>query len=389
MATKTNTRINNKDYYRVTVDLGRDSNGKRIRKQFYGKSKREAENKKLEFLEKYNSGITDKKLYMGETMHKWLFEVVKTGDLKDSSFDKYEGIYRNYFKDSSLSIMPIEAIQPLDIQMYYNKLFKAGKSSNVIKNAHKLLKQFFQYCEDSNYIYKNPTSGKKVTIPVNKDNDIKNKEVEIFTEDEMRIILNSSENSFIRYAALISFATGMRRGEILGLKESDINYKNNEISIQRTVVTASRVLEDGKRKKMTYLSTPKSKSSNRVIPLQNELVPILKKAILLKKEMVLKGVNLNPEYKDFIFISKDGNLINASNFEKSWIYFLKRHEIAHKKFHSLRHTYATMQFESRTPVKTVSALLGHSSIDVTLDIYTHVLKKEKEKAIDTLQLLSK
>ena len=57
-------------------------------------------------------------------MHKWLFEVVKAGNLKDSSFDKYEGIYRNYFKDSPISIMPLDAIQPLDIQMYYNKLFK-------------------------------------------------------------------------------------------------------------------------------------------------------------------------------------------------------------------------------------------------------------------------
>ena len=388
MATKTNIKINNKDYYRITIDLGRDSNGKRIRKQFYGKSKREAENKKIKFLEKYNTGITDKKLYIGETMHKWLFEVVKTGNLKDSSFDKYEGIYRNYFKDSPISIMPLDAIQPLDIQMYYNKLFKLGKSSNVIKNAHKLLKQFFQYCEDNNYIDRNPASGKKVTIPANKNTEKYNKEVEIFTNEEMKMLLNSKENTFIRYAALISFATGMRRGEILGLKESDIDYKENQIHIRRSAVTATKISEDEKRHKITYLSSTKTGSSTRDIPLQQGLIPIIKKAIILKKEMVLNGVNINNEFKDIIFISKDGNLINASNFEKSWIYFLKRCGVEHKKFHSLRHTYATRQFEAGIPVKTVSKLLGHKSTDITLDVYTHVIKQEKEKAIDTLQLIS-
>lgn len=387
MANKTNTKINNKDYYRVTVDLGRDSNGKRIRKQFYGKSKREAENKKLEFLEKYNTGIKDKRLYMGETMHNWLYEVVKVGKIKPSSFEKYEGMYRNYFKNSPLNSMLITNIKPLDIQKYYNKLFKDGKSSNSIKNAHKLLKQFLNYCEDSGYIQSNPTSGKKVVIP--KDHNETKKEVEVFDSEEMKLILNNQEHSFIKYAALISYATGMRRGEILGLKESDIDYTENQIHIRRAAVTTTEISEYEKRHKKTYLSNTKTTTSVRDIPLPYGLIPIIKKAIILKKEMVLNGVNINKEFNDIIFISKDGNLINASNFSKSWIYFLKRCGVEHKKFHALRHTYATRQFEAGIPVKTVSKLLGHKSTDITLDVYTHVIKQEKEKAIDTLQLLSK
>lgn len=386
MATKTNTKINNKDYYRTTLDLGRDSNGKRIRKQFYGKSKKEAETKKLDFLEKHRAGVIDKNFYLGETMHSWLYEVVRVGKIKLSSFEKYEGMYRNYFKNSPLSSILINNIKPLDIQQYYNKLFKDGKSSNSIKNAHKLLKQFFNYCEDSNYIQNNPTSGKKVIIP--KDHNEAKKEVTVFNTEEMKSILNRQEHSFIKYAALISYATGMRRGEILGLKEKDIDYKENQIHIRRAVVTATKISEDGKRHKSTYLSSTKTGSSTRDIPLPHGLIPIIKKAIILKKEMVLNGVNINYEFKDIIFISKDGNLINASNFEKSWIYFLKRCGVEHKKFHSLRHTYATRQFEAGIPVKTVSKLLGHKSTDITLDVYTHVIKQEKEKAIDTLQLIS-
>ncbi|WP_291725518.1 tyrosine-type recombinase/integrase [Clostridium sp.] len=76
--------------------------------------------------------------------------------------------------------------------------------------------------------------------------------------------------------------------------------------------------------------------------------------------------------------------MNAGNLDKTWAKFLRELNILHKKFHALRHTYATKQFENDIPLKTVSMLLGHSSIEITANIYTHVLKKEKEKSIDLL-----
>lgn len=104
---------------------------------------------------------------------------------------------------------------------------------------------------------------------------------------------------------------------------------------------------------------------------------------------MLKAANsFNEENKDLIFLSANGEYIEASNLNKSWIYFLKRCGVAHKKFHALRHTYATLQFENDRPLLTISKLLGHASIDITANTYTHVMKKEKEKAIDTLSLLN-
>lgn len=75
------------------------------------------------------------------------------------------------------------------------------------------------------------------------------------------------------------------------------------------------------------------------------------------------------------------------DIDKSWIYFLKRLNIEHKKFHVLRHTYATKQFEREIPLETVSELLGHRTIDITANTYTWVIKKEKEKAIDILDII--
>ena len=388
MAVKTNFKSNGKDYYRITYDVGIDANGKRIRKQFVGRTKTEAEQKKQDYINKSNSGIVDKKLYVGSTMKSWLFEVVKMGQIKPTSFARYEGIFKKYFETSPLACMRLDSIKPLDIQRYYNDLYASGKSSNIIKNANKLLKQFLNYAVDCGYMIVNPCSGKKVIIPKGRQEKKEDKQIPVFTKESMQKILSQREDSKIRYISLISYATGMRRGEILGLKERDIDYKNNEIHIRRAMVTTYIFDNDGNKHKETFLDNTKTTTSDRDIPLPPSLIPIIKSAIALKKREMLKaGDSFNKNNKDLIFLTENGEYIEASNIDKSWIYFLKRCKVDHLKFHALRHTYATLQFENEIPLKTVSNLLGHASIEITANTYTHVLKKEKEKAVDTLNLL--
>lgn len=389
MAVKTNMKVNGKNYYRITVDIGIDSEGKRIRKQFLGKSKKEAENKRDVYLEKNKAGLIDKKLYLGPTMKTWLYEVVKAGQIKASSFARYAGIYSNYFENSPISCILLDKIKPMDIQRYYNDLKKEGKSSNVILTANKLLKQFFNYCIDNSYMLTNPCSGKKIVIPKDNVTNVEKKETPIFSTDEMKKMLNNNEDTKIRYLALFSYATGMRRGEILALKENDIDYNNKEIHINKTLITSYIYDDKGNRHKETFIDNTKTYSSVRDIPLPDDLIPIIKKIISIKNKNILRfGENFNRDNKDFLFLTDAGDFLEASNIDKSWMYFLKRCGIEHKKFHALRHTYATLQFEAGKPLITISKLLGHSSIEITSGIYTHVLMKEKQKAISTLSLLS-
>ena len=349
--------------YKVYLTV--EENGKKIRKQFYGKTKKDAEKKRDDYL--LQQDLKDKKIFI-DTFKNWLFDIVKNR-VRISSFDKYEGLYRNYILQSPFSFIPVADIRPIDIQKYYNSLFTLGKSSNSIKNANKLLKQFFNYCVDNYYIKDNPVAGKRIYIPIE---DYSKKEVEIFTDDEIRKIISSEEEHYIKYAAIISYSTGMRRGEILALRGDDINYTNNTITINKTVVTAYKVDNKGHRHKSTYISIPKTKSSIRTIPLPVGLIKFLSDFY---------------SDQDYLFLSKQGNFIDASNFEKSWYSFLKRCGIKHKKFHALRHTYATKQFENGIPALTVSKLLGHSSIEITLNTYTHVSEENKSKSIDTLSIL--
>lgn len=386
MAVKTNFTNTKNEYYRITLDVGIDENGKRVRKQFYGKSKKDAENKRLDYLKSMSIGIDNNKRYFAETFKNWLFEVVKMSGIKPTTFARYEGLYRNYILTSPMACTELNKVEPLTMQRYYNDLLKANISESQVKYINKFIKMFFNFCIDSNYIVKNPCTKTNI----NSLNATRRyiKEIETFSHEEINKMAIAVDSK-IKYISLIAVATGMRRGEILALNEGDISYKTNEITINKSIATTAIFDADNNKTKQTILQDPKTTKSERVIPLPASIIQIIKKAILLRnKEKLKAGSSYNNEYFKFLFLSEQGNLINAGNIDKTWAKFLKDLDIKHKKFHALRHTYATMQFENDIPVKTVSNLLGHTDINITLNTYTHVLKKQKEKAIDILDIIT-
>lgn len=383
MAGKTNYTMNGKDYFRISASFGRDANGKLIRKYFYGKNEKDAKRKVEEYKDNLKKGlIIGDKAYLSTVMGTWLFEIARN-NIKPTTFDNYEELYRLYVKESPLAYTQLKDIKGIDIQKYYNELNKKGKSTDRIKNVHKLLKQFMNYALNEGYTLRNPCNG--ITIP-GKIDEIK-KEVEVFSHEELKIMLNCNEESAIKDITLICLSTGIRRGEALGLKWGDIDTENREMHIKRNVATTT-IIDGDIRHKQQIILTPKTKSSVRSIPLSKTLIPILKGLEIRQMKNKLKaGESYNKEYDGFIFLTQSGNLINSGNIALTWKRFLNRLGIEYKKFHTLRHTYATLQFEAGRPLKTVSKLLGHSKIDITADTYTHVLKKEKEKALDILDVL--
>lgn len=383
MAKKTNCIKNGKVYFRITANIGKDTNGKPVRKEFYGKSKKEAEQKKDEYLNKINSGLNTNynKIYMAHFMYTWLTEVIKLSK-KSTTFDRYFGIYNNYIKDSEIGFILLEEIKPLTIQRYYNKLYKLGKSSSTIVNLNKLLKNFFNYCVDNDQILKNPCSGSRITIP--REINRADKRIITWTDDEIRTLINAPEESEIKLLALLLLNTGMRRGEALGLKYSDIKPRKNEIHIQRRCKTEAHYSEDLKTKKyIPTIDNTKTYESARVIPL-NTSIAIIEKLKALRKEKIANAGGCFNQDLNFIFCTSTGELIDDSNLSRSWKRFCTRNKIEYKNLHSLRHTYATKQFGIGIPVKTVSELLGHSNIETTLNTYTHVLKEHKEMSLDIL-----
>ena len=196
-------------------------------------------------------------------------------------------------------------------------------------------------------------------------------EVDVFTIEETKAILATAKTEPINIRLLIELAlfTGMRRGEIVGLKWSDINFDKQCLSVKRSIYKP--------KGEKSIEKEPKSHSSIRTIAIPNCLCETLKEYKKCQEEYSLSLAawkNL-----DYVFTDDIGNVMNPQTPTKQFSHFLSRHNIRHLKFHCLRHTSATILLASGCDIKTVSTRLGHSSIETT-NIYVHMLESVDRQA---------
>lgn len=380
---KTNVSINGYDYAKVYLYLGKDEKGTPVHKAFYGATKTEAENKKKQYIKELEAGLNPDlgNQSLSQAMYTWLWDIEKRSGNKSSSFERYEGIYRNYVKDANIGLLKISDIKKLAIQKYYNHLQDENKSYSQIKNLHKLLNKFFGYAEIEGYIVKNPCKGLKIPKSDEDEIDEEDKTIETFSQDELKILTEKLGHSKLRYIVMFAMLTGCRQGEILALEEKDI-INNSKVKINKTL--RSIKVYDNEKKYHYELKTtkPKTRTSRREVPIPDILKPELK---MLKKLVAEEKLRLGEAYTNnsLLFPSQTGTYIDAKNLQRSWKRALDNTNIPYRKFHALRHTYATKLFEKGVNIVTVSKLLGHSTIKTT-EIYTHVLENVKKEEVQVL-----
>lgn len=383
----TNTDINGTKYFKTTVTLGYDSNGKQIQKLFYGKSKGEAEQKKQDYIFLTESGINPDlgSLPLEKAMSDWLWNIEKFSGNKTSTFERYEIIHRKHIEGSMIGKIKVYDINKLVVQKYYNKLVNEGRSFAFIKFLHKLLNKFFRYAMSEGYVTRNPIYGMKLPKSHEEDINEDDRNIETFSDEELNKIVSSLGNVKLKYVVLFAVLTGARQGEILALKKSDV--QDGIVRINKTIRNV-KVFED--KKNFTHelkVTRPKSSSSVREIPIPDKLSTELKSLDILVKQEKLR---MGPAYtnNDLLFPSITGTYLNEQNLRRSWQRALERLGMPYKKFHSLRHTYATRMIENGVELLTVSRLLGHNSITTT-EIYAHTLKDTKVEAVKTFDTLFK
>lgn len=367
--------------YRGQLTIGVDESGKPKRKSFYGKTKKEVKEKMetYKLLNPINKAAINE-YTVATWFNYWLWNIKKR-DIKPKTFERYECIYRNYIKGSEIANIPLYKFKLNNLQAYYNRLSDNGKSPSIIKTINEKLKSSMIDAEKNGYIEKNYCQ--LVNLPKEK---MKEKKIEVFSVDQQNDFLEIIKGHEFEILFLLAIGTGLRRGELLALRWSDIDFENKTINVDSNIQQAY-IFEDEETKRLEKIEQePKTVNSFRTVPIPSKVLDKLQEH---KQKQEQYKLAFQERYidNDFVICDKYGKALDVKRPTRMFYSIQKKMGIPEDekiKFHGLRKTYATRLFEKEVPPKTVQMLLGHSEISITLDIYTQVMENKKVEAIEKI-----
>lgn len=347
-------------------------NGKRCEKNF--EKIKDARNWLSEA--KYKDGMLNNcNMTVDEWFDFWISNY-KDGIVADNTKKNYYNRYKNNIK-KYIGNMSLTEVKQIHCQQILNKMFDLGKYSyGTMELTMITLHALFKGAVENGYISRNPADNLKLKRR-NVDNDKDNRRV--LTRDEQKEFIQYAKKSIYYNAFSLVLETGLRCGEIGGLQWSDIDLNSGFLCVNRTL------LQDSKKGGF-YYGVPKSKASKRKIPLTEEAKRILLDQQKLQYKLKYQSNEWSNKWNGLVFTTINGNPVGASTFRITMIRIVKNinkdreadalgreyETFEHCYMHSLRHTFATRCIEKGVQPKTLQKILGHSSIQITMDLYVHV-----------------
>ena len=342
--------------------------GKQIFKNVLGKTQTEVKEKLAKALvEAGQVDFTKAGQYtVGTWMDTW-FENVAKIKVRPSSHQTYKGYIDNHIKPS-IGNIPLEKLTTMDLQKFYRKLLTQGRverieskeqpkglSAKTVRNINQVISSAMDLAVAQKIILTNPTNA--CELP-----KVEHKEMQTVPAEQLSAFLEEAKRSGVYEMYYIDLATGLRRGELLGLKWTDIDWKNGIIKVRRQV---ARV--DGQ-----IVEAPlKTKNSYRAVSISPQAIEVLRE----------QKRKTNDTY---VFPSPNGGPISPDSVNNMLKRVLERAGIPKIRFHDLRHTFATIALQNGVDIKTVSGILGHFSAGFTLDTYAHVTTAAQKEAAQTM-----
>lgn len=319
-------------------------------------------------------------------------------NLKHNTFSNYCYMYDQFVADN-IGMLSVTKLKRSDIKAFYNMLADTrGLKIATIDNIHTVIHQILQLAVEDNYIRRNISDNLLKELKSSHHYEDSHRCALTLPEQELFMEFLSKENSqYYHWLPIftVMLGTGMRVGEITGLRWNDIDLKSGMIDVNHTLVYYKHRDENG-----CYfdIHSPKTKAGVRQIPMTEEV----KNAFLLEKKMQdLAGIQSKVTidgYHNFIFVNRFGNVQNQGTLNRALRRIIrdcndkqllkeKKNPVLLPNFscHSLRHTFTTRLVEAGVNIKVIQNLCGHSRSDVTLDIYTTVTKELKQAEFDDFQ----
>lgn len=348
--------------YAIVVDLGRDHNGKRKQKWFSGYDrKKDAEKDLPRILNEINQGtfIEPSNETFKTYLEKWIRN--KKTQIKPTTLDNYTRMLQNHIIPA-LGHIKLEKLNRLHLKEFYSMLEEEKElAPSSIKKIHAIVRSALSDAVEDGLIMKNVASGIKTPR-------IGPSKIKVWDEKQLMTFLNSIKEDPLYIAFHLPAMTGMRRGEVLGLRWQDIDFDQKILRVMQTITTEG------------FSDAKTQTSDKRTIDLDDVTIMELKKR---KKIVAQDKLKAGPAYEDndLVVCTPLGKPIYPRNYNRKWYNFLEKVDVPKIRVHDLRHTHATLMLLQGIPVKVVSERLGHASIEITLNIYGHLLPSIQKEAI--------
>ncbi len=290
---------------------------------------------------------------------------IKKKTVRPNTVRNYTERYNRNIK-KIIGKMLLSEVKPLHCQKIFSDMADENYRTTTIYQTRIALFNMLEFAKENDVIRYNPCK-KSVKSDMGKPSQKK----EALTKDIQKVFLKYASGQSYENQYRFILQTGLRTGELVGLKWEDIDFQNKTLKIQRSMEYRYSVGE-------WRVGEPKSKSGYRTIPLTDEAIDILKR----QKEKNKKIKVIPMEWSAFVFLCRKGTPIKNSTYDTALFKICDKAQIPRFSMHVLRHTFATRCIEGGMKPKTLQIILGHSNIGITMNLYVHTTEEEKLKEIE-------
>ena len=354
------------DKYRVCFDYGIDREGNRVRKYRTFDTKRDATRAFNEHKVKMDKGtqIMPSEYTFAQWLDYWYKDIILP-QIEETTAYGYRGMIENYLKPQ-LGEIRLQKLTARDIQQYYTWLMDEKKlSPNTVIKHHNLLTNTLNAAERQEYITKNPM---RAVSPPKK----RQREAKFYTPEQLGVLLAKAVGTRLELPMFICAYLGLRRGELCGLRWSDVDLEHKTITIENTRTQAGKKeIEKG----------TKTASSTRTLYLPDTLCDMLKAAREHQQACRAEYKNAYDD-NDYVVVMEDGRPFRPNYLSELFGKFLAENDLPKIVLHELRHTFASLSNQAGIPAYNIGKALGHSTPATTQKIYTHLLDQTHTQAVE-------
>jgi integrase len=375
---KGSIRPQGKRSWEIRVYLGRGSDGRRLyRSHTVTGTKRQAQHELNDLLGKLQRGeyVAPSRMAVAEYLDRWLrdYAAVKVAA---KTLERYAEIVHVHLAPA-LGHHLLPKLQPLHIQAYYSDALQRGRcdgrgglSAQTVLHHHRVLREALQQAVRWQLLARNPADA--VEPP-----RAQLREMEAFDQSEVERLLEAARGTRMAVPVLLAVTTGLRRGELLGLRWQDVDLDGGKLAVRQSLEQTKAGLA---------FKQPKTQKGRRVVTLPPLTVEALRRH---RADQARERLLLGPAYKDhgLVLAYGDGSPLKPAEMTRLFGVLARKAGVRPLSLHKVRHTHATLLLGANVHPKVVSERLGHATVGITLDTYSHVLPNLQEEAARKIDAL--